>query len=112
MTKLKAKQLVQERMFRKRLQVTQQGLHSIAQQLTIMHSSQHSQQVLAKTTQILAALNSKMNISATYKMIQVFFRDMFLHVFQNTRLSNLFKNRNSSARAPPWRKSRSWCTRH
>lgn len=74
MAKLKARQLVQERMFRKRLQVTQQGLHSIAQQLTILHSSQHSQDVLAKTTRILAALNSKMNIGATYKMIQEFER--------------------------------------
>lgn len=72
MAKLKSKELVRSRIFRKRLCVTQQGLISLKQQLSIIQTSQHSQEILAKTTRILQALNSKMDLGSTYKMLTEF----------------------------------------
>ena len=72
MAKLKAKELIRARNFRKRLCITQQGLASLGQQLAILETSQRSQEVLEKTTRILQALNNKMDLGATYKMLMEF----------------------------------------
>lgn len=80
MAKVKAKELVRTRAFRKRLAITQQGLSCLAQELTIMQSSQKTQEILDKTTKILQALNSKMDIGSTYKMLMEFDK-------QNTTMS-------------------------
>lgn len=74
MAKIKAKELVRTRTFRKRLAITQQGLSCLAQELSIMQSSQQTQEILEKTTKILHALNSKMDIGSTYKMLMEFDR--------------------------------------
>lgn len=70
--KLKAKELIRARMFRRRIIVTQQSLSTLSQELSMIHTSQHSQEILAKTTVILQALNKKMDISSTYKMLVEF----------------------------------------
>lgn len=80
MAKIKAKELVRSRVFRKRLAITQQGLSCLAQELSIMQSSQKTQEILEKTTKILQALNSKMDIGSTYKMLMEFDK-------QNTTMS-------------------------
>jgi charged multivesicular body protein 2A len=72
MAQLKAKELIRNRQICKRLQVTQHGLVSLAQQLEIMNSSQKSHEILGKATKILHALNSKMDIKQTYQMLQQF----------------------------------------
>lgn len=78
MAKLKAKELIRARNFRKRLCTTQQGLVGLAQQLSIIQTSKHSQEVLSKTTRILQALNSKMDLSSTYKMLRDFEQESVL----------------------------------
>jgi charged multivesicular body protein 2A len=80
LAKIKAKELVRSRAFRKRLAVTQQGLSCLVQELSIMQSSQHTQEILDKTTKILQQLNSKMDIKSTYKMLMEFEK-------QNTTMS-------------------------
>ena len=80
MAKLKAKELVRLRTYRKRVTVTQQGLLGLSQQLKILHSTQQGQEVLAKATRILHALDKKMDIASTYRMLQEFER-------QSTNLS-------------------------
>jgi division protein CdvB (Snf7/Vps24/ESCRT-III family) len=72
MATLKAKELIRARNFRKRLCTTQQGLVALGQQLSIISTSQQSQEVLAKTTRILHALNTKMDLTSTYKMLRGF----------------------------------------
>ena len=70
--KLKAKELIRARMFRRRIVVTQQSLSTLSQELAMIHTSQHSQEILAKTTCILQQLNKKMDISSTYRMLMEF----------------------------------------
>jgi len=72
MAKLKAKELIRNRQVCKRIQITQHGLTSLSQQLSMMESSQKSNEVLAKASKILQALNSKMDLKQTYHMLQEF----------------------------------------
>jgi charged multivesicular body protein 2A len=72
MAKLKAKELIRSRGYAKRLTVIQQGLNCLSQELTIVHSTQQSQEIIEKTNKILQALNNKLDLNATYKMMMSF----------------------------------------
>lgn len=70
--KMKARELIRSRNFRKRLLITQQSLSALAQKLSLIQSTQMSQEVLLSTTKILQTLNAKMDLQATYKMLMQF----------------------------------------
>jgi hypothetical protein len=99
MAKMKAKELVRSRAFRRRLAVTQQGLQCLAQELSILRSAQHSQDVIEKTSKILQILNSKMDLKGAYKMLREF-EMQNLHISEkqdliNESLDNIFDVDNS-----------------
>lgn len=72
MAKLKAKELIRSRGYAKRLTVIQQGLNCLSQELTVVQSTQQSQEIIQKTNKILQALNNKLDLNATYKMMMSF----------------------------------------
>lgn len=72
MAKLKAKELIRSRGYAKRLTVIQQGLNCLSQELTIVQSTQQSQEIIEKTNKILQSLNNKLDLNATYKMMMSF----------------------------------------
>jgi len=72
MAKLKVKELIRTRAFAKRVTVVQHGLSCLSQELTMMSSTQQSQGIIEKTNKILQALNNKLDLNATYKMMMSF----------------------------------------
>lgn len=81
LAKIKAKELIRNRMYTRRLTATKEGLSCLAQELNIIHSAQKSQEVIQKTTKILQTLNNKMDLTQTYKMLMEFEK-------QNTNMSD------------------------
>lgn len=70
--KMKAKELIRGRNFRKRLMATQQSLSTLAQNLSLVQSTQQCHSIIQSTTAILQSLNNKSDLQTTYKLLTEF----------------------------------------